>query len=143
MACKKKLYQRPQRQAALQIDTQRSRTRHWAEPSDPRSLQRAVRHLLARKVSGNLLGLLLLAPEHLRLGTWDLVCGWAGQPGEQVEPRLALQLIHEAALCVTGTREARALAHKGKQECRSYGNWLHAPIGKLPRASPREFVFGV
>jgi hypothetical protein len=48
-------------------------------------------------------------PEHLRLGTWELLLGWTGQPGERVEPRLALQLVHEAALCVNGLRASRSL----------------------------------
>ena len=64
-------------------------------------------------MSGNLVGLWLLIPEHLRLGTWDLLCGWTGQSTEQVEPRLALQLIHEAALCTTGLREKRSLSQNG------------------------------
>jgi hypothetical protein len=64
-------------------------------------------------MSGNLIGLWLLIPEHLRLGTWDLLCGWTGQPGARVEPRLALQLIHEAALCSTGVRQRRALGLRG------------------------------
>ena len=68
------------------------------EPCDPASLERGVRQLLADKVSANLVGLWLLIPEHLRLGTWDLLCGWSGQSGGRVEPRLALQLVHEAAL---------------------------------------------
>jgi hypothetical protein len=68
-----------------------------------------VRQLLADKVSGTALGLWLLVPEHLRLGTWDLVLGWAGCAAERVEPRLALQLVHEAALCTTGIRAKRAL----------------------------------
>jgi len=72
-----------------------------------------VRQLLADKVSGNLVGLWLLIPEHLRLGTWDLLCGWSGQPGDQVEPRLALQLVHEAALCSTGLRRQRVLSQRG------------------------------
>jgi hypothetical protein len=49
----------------------------------------------------------------LRLGTWDLLCGWSGQSGERVEPRLALQLIHEAALCSTGLRQQRSLSQRG------------------------------
>ena len=61
-----------------------------------------MRQLLADKISGNLVGLWLLVPEHLRLGTWDLLCGWTQQPAQQVQPRLALQLVHEAALCITG-----------------------------------------
>ena len=53
-------------------------------------------------------------PEHLRLGTWDLVCGWANQSGQRVEPRLALQLIHESVPCSTGLREQRSLSrHRG------------------------------
>ena len=72
-----------------------------------------MRQLLADKVSGNLVGLWLLIPEHLRLGTWDLLCGWSGQPGERAEPRLALQLIHEAALCTTGVRQQRVLSQRG------------------------------
>jgi hypothetical protein len=72
-----------------------------------------VRQLLADKVSGNLVGLWLLIPEHLRLGTWDLLCGWTGHGTPRPEPRLALQLVHEAALCTTGVREKRALSQNG------------------------------
>ena len=54
-----------------------------------------------------------MIPEHLRLGTWDLLCGWSNQPGCRVEPRLALQLVHEAALCSTGVRAQRALSQRG------------------------------
>ncbi|HEV3024783.1 MAG TPA: hypothetical protein VGX76_20040 [Pirellulales bacterium] len=46
--------------------------------------------MLADKVSGDLAGLWLLVAEHLRLGTWDLLRTWTGQPGDCVEPRLAL-----------------------------------------------------
>jgi len=72
-----------------------------------------VRQQLADGVCGNHLGLWLLAPEHLRLGTWDLLCGWTGQPPQNAEPRLAMQLLHEAALCVTGIRQSRCLRHRG------------------------------
>ncbi len=58
---------------------------------------------------GNLSGVWLLAPELLRLGAWDLVRDWTGQGPERVQPRLALQLIHEAALCITGLRLRRGL----------------------------------
>jgi hypothetical protein len=72
-----------------------------------------VRQLLADQVSGSLVGLWLLVPEHLRLGTWDLLGAWTGQADERVEPRLALQLIHEAALCLAELRHQRCLTHKG------------------------------
>jgi hypothetical protein len=60
-----------------------------------------------------MLGLWLLTPEHLRLGTWDVLCRWAQQPSGRVEPRLALQLVHESALCVTGIRYSRHLSQRG------------------------------
>lgn len=112
MAFKKKLYRyRPKPEPP--IETQRTKKRLKPEPCDPTSLERGVRQLLADKISGNMVGLWLLVPEHLRLGTWQLVCGWTGQPGERIEPRIALQLIHEAALCVAGVREKRTLSQKG------------------------------
>lgn len=72
-----------------------------------------MRQLLADKLNDNLLGLWLLVPEHLRLGTWDLLLGWTGEPTEKVDPRLGLQLIHEAALCRSGVRANRSLTQKG------------------------------
>ena len=80
---------------------------------DAATIERGLRQLLANKVSGNLLGLWLLVPEHLRLGSWDLLVGWSAQPASCAEARLALQMVHEAALCVTGIRQQRCLAHKG------------------------------
>jgi hypothetical protein len=80
---------------------------------DPVSLERGVRQRLADKISDTTVGLWLLVPEHLRLGTWDLLCGWTQQPTARVEPRLALQLVHEAALCLRGTRERRCVALRG------------------------------
>lgn len=72
-----------------------------------------MRQLLADKLNDNLLGLWLLVPEHLRLGTWDLLLGWTGEPSEKIHPRLGLQLIHEAALCRSGVRSNRSLTQKG------------------------------
>jgi hypothetical protein len=71
-----------------------------------------VRQALADKVTGNLGGIWLLVAEHLRLGTWDLLCGWSGTTGEYVEPRLAMQLVHEAAVCTSGIRAERTLHHR-------------------------------
>src|SRR5262249_50070245 len=44
-----------------------------------------------------------------RLGTWGLLLDWTQQPPQRVEPRLAMQLVHEAALCVAGLRASRSL----------------------------------
>lgn len=113
MVSKKKLYQyHPQRELAS-VDTYRTKKKVQAQPADAASLERGVRQLLADKISGDMVGLWLLVPEHLRLGTWDLLAGWSGQPTPRLEPRLALQLVHEAALCVTGVRQSRCLSQKG------------------------------
>ena len=76
-------------------------------------LQRGVRQLLADKVSGTLTGMWLLIPEYLRLGAWDLLRGWTGAAPETVAPRLALQMVNEAALGVTGVRQQRCLSQRG------------------------------
>ena len=69
--------------------------------------------MLADKVSGHLVGVWLLVAEELRLGTWDLLRAWTDRATERTEPRLALQLVHEAALCTTGIRADRTLTHRG------------------------------
>ncbi len=38
---------------------------------------------------------------------------WSGGSDEDIELRLALQLIHELALCVSGVRPTRSLCHQG------------------------------
>ena len=138
----------------MEIKSTREQTR--MQSADPVSLERGVRQLLADKVSGNLAGIWLLLAEHLRLGTWDLLCGWTGKSTERVEPRLALQLIHEASLCTTGIRANRTLHGRAGFELanglsfvatdvaihdllnqRSVANTLElqAALGKLRRAS--------
>lgn len=81
--------------------------------ADPLAIERGVRQRLADKIGDNMAGLWLLVPEHLRLGTWDLLCGWAKQAPEYLQPRLALQLVHEAALCTNGLRQGRCLTLRG------------------------------
>ena len=83
------------------------------ERSDAGSLQRGVRQVLADGICGTLVGLWLLIPEFLRLGIWDLLCGWSKASGNEVQPRLALQSVNEAALCVSGVRALRCLSQKG------------------------------
>lgn len=95
------------------MEMQHTTTKTRTAPCDPASLERGVRQMLADKVCGTSVGLWLLVPEHLRLGSWDLLCGWSRQATECVQPRLALQLVHEAALCTTGVRERRSMSQKG------------------------------
>lgn len=95
------------------IETHRTKDKLRNERCDPKSLERRVRQLLADKVSGNLVGIWLLIPEYLRLGIWDLLKAWSFAPDQSVAPRLALQLINEAALCINGIRQKRSLSQKG------------------------------
>jgi len=69
--------------------------------------------LLADKVSGTMVGVWLLIPELLRLGVWDLLCGWTGALGREIKPRLAMQKVTEAALCLTRLRPNNSLSQKG------------------------------
>lgn len=93
------------------VEVRVSRQRTKVQNGDPVSIERGVRQMLADKVSGDLAGIWLLVAEHLRLGLWDLHCGWTGQPGGRIKPRLAMQMIHEAAVCTSGIRADRTL-HK-------------------------------
>jgi len=111
--CKKKLYALNPKNPPLTILTQRTTQRRRAQPADPQSLERQVRQLLADKISGNQVGIWFLVPEHLRLGTWDLLCGWSQASPQELAPRLALQIIHEAALCRCNLRCGRTLSQKG------------------------------
>lgn len=96
------------------MPTQRAGKRIRLARADARSVERAIRQLLADKVSGNLLGLWLLVPEHLRLGTWDLLRSWSADPADgALSSRLALHLVHEAALCRPTLRQDRSLRHRG------------------------------
>jgi hypothetical protein len=112
-ACKKKLYAHNPANPPQFVPTQRTRKKQRSLPADPRSLERQVRQALAEKISGNQVGIWLLLPEHLRLGSWDLLQSWSGLAPERVEPRLALHLVNEAALCLCSQRQGRTLSLKG------------------------------
>jgi hypothetical protein len=112
----KKLYACRPKTAPQHIETQRTRRKRRIKPCDPASLEREVRQLLADKISGNQVGIWLLAPEHLRLGTWDLLCAWSQCSGQTVWPRMA---IHELLGCHT-VDQAQA---------------LQVALGKIRRAS--------
>ncbi len=114
MGFKKKLHLFfPKDKKTPDIETHRTAEKIRVEPADDKSIERNVRQLLSDKVSGNLVGTWMLIPEHLKLGTWDLLCSWTQKPTSHVDPRLAMQLVNEAALCITGIRQERTLSQKG------------------------------
>jgi len=75
--------------------------------------EREVRDCLAKKISGSIVGLWLLVAEHLRLGSWDLLKAWTGEDDRAIAPRMAMQLVHESALCVNRIRKKENIAHQG------------------------------
>jgi hypothetical protein len=95
------------------VEVHRTKRQARRESWTLRGIERGARQMLADKVSGTMVGLWMLIPEHLRLGTWDLLRGWAGKPTDALEPRLAMQLVHEATLCCTGVRAQRSCNHRG------------------------------
>jgi len=72
-----------------------------------------VREILARKACGTLFGVWLLIAEYRILGTWERLVRWTGKRSDALEPRLALQLVNEAALCSTGIRARQRMCNKG------------------------------
>ncbi len=119
MDYKKKLYLYNPKKKKKVIEVYITKRKTKRIKIDISTVERDVRELLVRKISGTFLGIWLLVPEHLRLGTWDLLKSWTSDSIGGIEPRLAMQMVHEAALCVTGIRESRSLNHQGFSQ-RSY-----------------------
>lgn len=57
----------------------------------------------------------LLIPGLLKLGVWDILKGWTGKQDMDIEPRIALQLVNESALCTNRIRKKSSLNHQGFQ----------------------------
>ena len=114
MGYKKKLYKFRPKDKPIEIETHFAKEQIKTVSANPMSVERDVRQMLADKISGTLMGLWLLLPEHLRLGTWDLLKAWTGSDNvNAIEPRLALQMVHESALCLNGLRHKKSLRQKG------------------------------
>lgn len=114
MAFKKKLYKFRPKDQPQKIEMHLTKDQKRTVSVNSISVERDVRQMLAEKISGTHVGLWLLIAEHLRLRTWDLLTSWTGSDHDNtIEPRLALQMVHESALCVTGVRQRRTLRQKG------------------------------
>lgn len=69
--------------------------------------------MLSQKVSGTSVGIWLLVPELLRLGAWDILKGWTGKEDMDLDPRIAMQVVNESALCINRVRKKSSLGHQG------------------------------
>jgi len=77
-------------------------------------VESSFREQISKKIAGTAIGLWLLIPEHLRLGSWDLLKVWTGnKTDEDIEKKLGLQMIHEAAMCQTRIRQSNTICHQG------------------------------
>ena len=76
-------------------------------------MERYFRESISKKISGTLVGLWFLAAEHLRLGSWDLIKGFTGGSDADIEPRIAMQLVNESAMCSNRVRKSNYIAHQG------------------------------
>jgi hypothetical protein len=76
-------------------------------------VERLFRERLSKKICGTLVGLWFLAAEHLRMGNWDLIKGYTGCSDADIEPRIAMQIVNEAALCSNRIRKSNYITHQG------------------------------
>lgn len=114
MGYKKKLYKFRPKDEPIKIETHFAKEQKKTVAVNSICVERELRQMLADKISGTLMGLWLLLPEHLRLGTWDLLQAWTGSDNvNAIDPRLALQMVHESALCLNGLRHKKSLRQKG------------------------------
>lgn len=114
MGFKKKLYQlnpnKETKRVVLQYTKREKRQASVTEQSNERN----VREMLSNKLSGTHMGIWLLIPEYLRLGAWDLLQGsFMNTSGTDLNARIALQLVNEAALCVNRLRKRDSLCNQG------------------------------
>ncbi len=54
-----------------------------------------------------------LAVEHLRLGNWDLIKGYTGDSDADIDPRLTMQIVNEAAIYSNRMRRRNYNTHQG------------------------------
>ena len=101
--------------------------------------------MLSQKVSGTSAGLWLLIPEFLRLGAWDLLKAWTGKADMDFEPRIALQMVNESALCVNRVRRKNSLGLQGFELANGMGRLVtdeqvHNLLGKHSMGQTQELM---
>ena len=87
------------------VETHKTKREKGIIKVNKHGIERFFRESLSKKVSGTLVGLWFLAAEHLRLGNWDLIKGYTGCTDTDIEPRIAMQIVNEAAMCSNRIRK--------------------------------------
>lgn len=84
--------------------------------------ERDFRQKLSQKVSGTSAGIWLLVPELIRLGAWDIIKAWTNKTDMDIEPRIAMQMVNESALCCNRIRQKNSLGHQGFELANGMGS---------------------
>jgi hypothetical protein len=115
MGCKKKLYElRPRGEQIHAIEIHHTKQQRIKVAFGKADIEREFRQMLSDKINGTHMGLWLLLPQHLRLGSWELLKAWNTESDDRaLEPRLGMQMVHESALCIAGIRQQRTLRQRG------------------------------
>ncbi len=106
MGCKKKTHKLNPENENQEVEIQVSKRKKRKTNISKQSNERDFRDKLSKKVNSTVVGLWFLAAEHLRLGSWDLIKGFAGPQtcDVDIDPRIAMQIVNEASLCKNRVR---------------------------------------
>lgn len=115
MGYKKELHKTAKADKKIEIIEQKTKHYDKKKTLTPKTNEREIREMLARKVSGTSVGMWLLVPELLKLGAWDIIKAWSGKSDTDIEPRIALQMVNEWALCANRIRRKNSFNHQGFQ----------------------------
>jgi len=104
-----------------EIEIQQTKQEKAKVKVNDRGVERSFRDSLVKKISGTIVGIWLLAGEHLRLGNWDLIKGFTGGTDTDIEPRIAMQIVNEAAICNNRVRRSNYITHQGFEQVNGLG----------------------
>ena len=115
MAYKKKLYRlSPDKEEDQhEYKAQQSKRKQISVKVTPGSNERNIREQLSEKISGSHMGLWLLIPEYLQLGTWDMLKGVFKDDTNPLAANLGMQMVNESVLCVNRIRRKDSLCNQG------------------------------
>lgn len=114
MVFKKKLYQLNPDKDPKTVVVQQTKRQQCTSSVTTQSNERHVREMLSYKLSGTHMGIWLLIPEYLRLGAWDLLSGiFSSGNNNDLNARIAMQMVNESALCVNRIRKKDSLCNQG------------------------------
>jgi hypothetical protein len=83
-------------------------------------------------------------PEYLRLGAWDLAKGLVGGDDKDINPRLAMQLVNESALCKNRVRKENFVNSQGFEAINGLSvlasdQQIHKLLNNLTVAQAQDF----